>query len=122
MKTIKILVLVGVLLLTGNSISFAKADSLSLRIATEKVTQDFQKLFKGMPFEEIICGTKECSLSICFKVDEKNEIEIVHVIGTNEKLVDYANKMFANKHIKADKYIFDQEVYWIKMVFQNRGF
>ena len=121
MKTIKILTLAVVLFFTGISISSAEVDSLAQNVAVEKLTKEFKSLYRGMPYSEVMCGNSECSISICFKVNENGKVEIIHVIGQNDELVKYSEKVFADKEITADKYIFDQEFYWIKMVFQNRS-
>ena len=122
MKTLKILSLVTVLFFTGITIGQSKEHNTEEQKAVKELNQNLQKLFKDMPFEDIMCGKRECSISICFTVNNDSSLEFYHIIGQNQKLVDYSKEIFANEGIKADNSVLDDEIYWIKMVFKYKKF
>lgn len=122
MKAKRFLIVLFVLLFAGTLNSEAKGLKAEEKTAIHNLNNDLKVIFKTMPFDEIICRDKTCSISICFKVNEDNKLEIIHVVGKDQNLVEYANEVLSNKEIESDHQILNNEFYWVKMSFQNRTF
>lgn len=118
MKTIRIFTLITVLVFTGMVSGQSKENNSAEKQEIKTLKKNLNELFKDIPFEDVMCGEKECKLSVCFKVKDDGSLQIYHIIGKNEKLVDYSKKVFASEEVKVNNLILNDGIYWIKIVFK----
>ncbi len=120
MKTIKVVALTVVLIMVFVTIGQTKENQVARAKAVTELNQNLKDLFKEMPFDEIMCYEKNCTLSLCFKVNDEGIVEFEHVQSKNDKLVHYSKQLFESNELIAEQDIFGDEYYWIKMKFQYR--
>ncbi len=118
MKTMRILTLTVLVLLTVSTVGQSKDNKIARKKAISQLNIDIKELFAEMPFEEIMNDTKKSELSVCFSVNNDGTVHFYHVLGKNSELVEYSKELLANSGLYLEKYLFNEDIYWIKIKFK----
>ena len=118
MKIVKILALTVAVLIATMAVGQSKNNKVTRKKAVCQLNNDVKDLFAEMPFEEIMHGTKKCELSLCFRVNDDGTVHFYHVLGKNYELVEYSKELLSNSDLYLEKYLFNEDIYWIKVKFK----
>jgi len=120
MKTIKVVALTVVLMMVFVTIGQSKENEIARKKAVNELNVELRELFEEMPFDELMTLGNESKLALCFKVDETGTVQFQHILGRNDKLVDYSKQILESNILSLEKSVFGNEYYWIKIRFEYR--
>ena len=115
MKRLSIFLLF-VAIFAGSNLNANNAAKIKAQ-AVKNINGEFRAMYKNMPFADIMGEETNCSVELFFKVDNLGKVEVYHVSGKNQRMVDYSKKLFNTKNIQADSILFSDN-YRVKLMFE----
>lgn len=118
MKTIKFFTLAAVVLLITATVGQSKENEIARKKALTQLNFDIKELFDDMPFDELMKLNEESELSLCFNVMDDGTVQFYHILGKNSGLVEYSKEILEESGLNLEKYLFNEDMYWIKVKFK----